>query len=241
MEKGKYRFGDTVIEYSVIRSPRRKKTIEITLDPREGVLVAVPLRVSKKEIEAVVSKRASWIVRKATDDILNPRPREFVSGESLPYLGREVRLFVEPAETKQVAVKFDHWNFRLYVPEGLNGTERLPRIRSALTNWYRRRAAERLPQVVERWRHKVGHSPSRILIRSQSQRWGSCAADGTIRLNWRIIMAEPALIDYLVVHELTHLGVQNHSRKFWNEVARVMPDYMIRRQRLKEIGSYLSL
>ena len=96
-----------------------------------------------------------------------------------------------------------------------------------------------LPQVVECWQGKLGRSPSKILIRSQSQRWGSCASDDTIRFNWRIVMAEPALVDYVVVHELAHLSVHNHSRKFWSEVARVMPDYMVRRQKLKEVGPYL--
>ena len=240
-EKGSYRFGDTLIKYTVVRSKRRKKTIEITLNPQEGVLMAVPSRTSNDEIEAVMRKRAAWIVRKATSEVLNPRPRRFENGESLLYLGREVTLSVESVESRNVGVKFDGRGLRLCVPAELTGAERLSRITSELTGWYKSRAEHVLPQIVESWQGKLGRSPSNILIRDQSQRWGSCASDDTIRFNWRIIMAEPALVDYVVVHELAHLSVHDHSRKFWGEVERVMPDYKVRRQKLKEVGPYLYL
>ena len=240
-EKGSYRFGDSLVEYTVVRSPRRKKTIQITLDPQEGILIAVPSRTSSEEIEAVIRQRAAWILRKSTNEVLDPRPRRFETGDSLLYLGREVGLSVEPVESKHVSVKFDCWGFRLYVPAELRGEERQSSIRSELTKWYRSCAEEVLPKVVERWQGKLGRSPSNILIRSQSRRWGSCASDDTIRFNWRIIMAEPALVDYVVVHELAHLSVNNHSPKFWDEVARVMPDHRVRRHKLRAVGPFLYL
>ena len=80
-----------------------------------------------------------------------------------------------------------------------------------------------------------------MLIRDQRQRWASCAPDGTVRFNWRVIMAEPAMLDYVVVHELAHLTVKNHSADFWIRVASALPDYAVRRRRLRELGPYLSL
>ena len=240
-ERDSCRFGDITIEYGVIRSARRKKTIEITLDPFEGVLVAVPMRASKAQIQAVVRRRAGWIVRKANTSDFVPRPRRFGSGESLPYLGRQVRMFVEQPDKKRASVRFDHWSFHVQAPEVLSENGRRSDIRSAFVTWYRRRAVERLPVVVERWSPRVGFDPADVLVRNQRQRWGSCAPDGTLRFNWRIIMAEPGLIDYVVVHEMVHLGQRNHSREFWHALALVMPDYMTRRQRLKEVGPYLAI
>ena len=115
-------------------------------------------------------------------------------------------------------------------------------IRRAVVGWYRDRAAERLPGVVERWWPRLGRSEkSRILIRDQRQRWGSCAPDGTLRFNWRAMMLKPALIEYVVVHELAHLTHRNHSTDFWDLLSTAMPDAQQRRLRLREEGRTLPL
>lgn len=239
--RGQIRFGSTTITYSVVRSSRRRKTIEITLDPTEGVLVAAPIGVSCVRIEALLAKRAGWIVRHASESALRPQRKQFVSGESLPYLGRQVRLFVENAEARHATVKFDHWSFHVTTPRQLEGDHRRTAIERVVTAWYKTRAAERLAERVARWSALAGCAPAAVLVRSQRERWASCSPDGTLRFNWRIIMAPPALIDYVVVHELVHLRVRNHSPEFWAGVASLMPDYRIRRARLKELGPSLAL
>ena len=99
-----------------------------------------------------------------------------------------------------------------------------------------------MPEIVARWQSKVSRKkPTQVLIRSQRKRWGSCSSDGSIRLNWRIIMAEPALIDYVVVHELAHLAVMDHSPRFWQQVERALPNYRTHRHRLNEIGAHFWL
>jgi len=107
--------------------------------------------------------------------------------------------------------------------------------------WYRERAVERLGERTEHWAKVAGRKPTGVLIRDQRQRWGSCSPDGTLRFNWRIVMAAPTLIDYVVVHELAHMQVRTHSPAFWAEVGRLMPDYGIRRALLKEQGPRLRL
>ncbi len=240
-ERGRVKLGGTVIEYTVVRSRRRKKTVAITLDPGEGVLVAAPVSTSPDRLREVVAKRAGWILRRGSDEILQPRRKAFVSGESLPYLGRQARLFVEQAEVRWPSVAFDHWDFYVTAPARLEGEERRAAIERALTAWYKRRAAERLTERTERWAKLAGRVPTAVLIRDQRRRWASCGADGTLRFNWRIIMAPPALIDYVVVHELAHLRVRNHSAEFWAEVSRLMPDYKVRRSQLKTLGLSLAI
>ena len=143
---------------------------------------------------------------------------------------------------RSTVVRFDHWRFWVAVPKTLNGGERYEPIRHAVLGWYRGRAAERLPDVVERWWPSLGRGEmSRILIRDQRQRWGSCAPDGTLRFNWRAMMLKPALIEYVVVHELAHLTHRNHSTDFWGLVSKAMPDAQRRRKSLRETGQALPL
>ena len=185
---------------------------------------------------------ALWILSHASDEMLEATPKRFVSGETLPYLGRNVRLIVESTDIRSPRVRFDHWRFRIAVPKTLNGDERYEPIRRAVVRWYRYRAAERLPGVVGRWWPRLGQGDgTRILIRDQRQRWGSCSPDGTLRFNWRAMMLKPALIEYVVVHELAHLTHRNHSTDFWGLLSHAMPDAQQRRRNLREEGRMLPL
>ena len=238
---GRVRFGDTSIDYEVRRSGRRRKTVQITVDGG-GVQVVAPTATPEGELHAIVRKRAGWILSHASDRMLEAVPKRFVSGETLPYLGRNVRMVVEDADLRRAEVRFDHWRFRVAVPKELSGDERYESIRRAVVRWYRSRAEERLGEVVERWTPRLGHGDKvRVLVRDQRQRWGSCAPDGTLRFNWRAMMVKPALMEYVVVHELAHLTHRNHSPEFWALIASVMPDAQRRRQRLRESGKSLPL
>ena len=235
------RFGDTTIEYQVRRSPRRKKTVQITVDGA-GVQVAAPVTILDDEIQAMVRKRAPWILQNTADAQLVTAPKRFVSGETLPYLGKNVRLVVKPADVRSPQVRFDHWRFRISVPRTMPDDQRWERIRHAMIAWYRQRAAVRMEASVARWWPRFGEGDQpRVLIRNQRQRWGSCAPDGTLRFNWRVVMLEPALAEFVVVHELAHLSVKNHSPEFWALVAAALPDAQHRRRRLRDAGRALPM
>jgi len=240
-ERGHVRYGNSAIEYEVVRSSRRKKTVELTIDGQAGVLVAAPVEVPLDRIEAMVRRRAPWVLRKTSPAMLQAHPRQFVSGESVLYLGRRVRLTVEDAAVRRPHIRFRHWSFEVLAPRGLNREERREAIRRAFVRWYKARALDRLSARVKRWVVVLGQCPAEVLIRDQRQRWASSSPDRTLRFNWRVVMAEPAIVDYVVVHELVHLVVKNHSAAFWTHVAAVIPDYVARRRRLREIGPFLSL
>ena len=232
-------FGDTTIEYDVRRSRRRKKTIHIKVDG-SGVHVAAPMRTPNHALEGMVLKRATWILNSLSRVAVTAEPTRFASGEKLPYLGRSVKLVVETAEVTTPQVHFDHWRFRLAVPQGLDEAKRHDAIRRSLVEWYKARAEERLAAGVERWWPVLGSGEmSRVIIRDPRRQWGSCAPDGTLRFSWRLMMVEPALAEYVVVHELAHLTHRNHSADFWGLVSSVMPDARRRRKRLDEAGRLL--
>ena len=128
------------------------------------------------------------------------------------------------------------------MPIGLDESKRYDGIRKAFVQWYRQRAAQRLPQTVELWRKRMGwpEAPG-VLVRDQRQRWGSCAPDGTLRFNWRVVMLQPELAEYVVVHELAHLKVSSDSAEYWAQVSGLLPDAQQRRQRLREAGKMLPI
>ena len=240
-ELGQVLFGDATIEYEVQRSDRRKKTVQITMDGGR-VLVAAPSDTPDSNLETIVRKRAPWILRQVPDSGLQASKKRFVSGETLPYLGRNVRLIVEIANEPSPEVRFDHWTFRITVPKGLDEPKRYDETRKMVVQWYRRQASQRLPEKVELWRKRMGWPETpQVLIRDQRQRWGSCAPDGTLRFNWRVVMLRPKLAEYIVVHELAHLKANSHSAEFWTLVSNLLPDAQQRRRLLREAGRMLSL
>ena len=231
----------STIRYTVVRSSRRKKTLTITIDPGNGVRVLVPSRTPNAEIEAIVRKRAGWILRKLTEERPEPRQRRFVTGDKLYYLGRELPLVVQLTTDRAPSVSLEAGSLRIGCPVGLPEEERAHVVRHALLGWYRERAAELLRESVERWQRKVGVSPARISIGDQKTRWGSCSSKGSLRFNLRLAMVPQALIDYVAVHELCHLLEANHSPSFWQHVHNFMPDFEVRRRRLKELEPVLGL
>ena len=240
-ELGRVQFGDATIEYEVQRSERRKKTVQITMDGGR-VLVAAPSDTPDSNLEAIVRKKAPWILRQVPDSRLQASRKRFVSGETLSYLGRNVRLIVETANEPSPEVRFDHWKFRIAVPERLDEPNRYDQIRKALVHWYRQRATQRLQRTVELWRKRMGWPGAlEVLVRDQRQRWGSCAPDGTLRFNWRVVMLYPELAEYVVVHELAHLKVSSHSTEYWALVSSLLPDAQQRRQLLREAGRMIRL
>lgn len=234
------RVDETTIRYDIRRSRRRRKTIQLTVD-RDGVHVAAPARTSDRKVRSIVQARVAWI-RKQQTALRDAPEQRFGDGETIAYFGREVPMAFEQMSARRITVGFDGSRFHVSLPADLPDSERHERVRRAFVDWYRDRAAKHLSTVVDRWWPQLGSDGTpKILIRDQRRRWGSCATDGTLRFNWRVMLLEPALIDYIVVHELAHLTHMNHSPAFWELVRQTIPDAQDRRKRLRGAGRALPL
>ena len=234
VERDSVRMGDATISYQVRRSRRRKKTVSISVH-EDGVRVAAPMATPRSAIRSIVLKRARWILEPAARPAPTPVSQRLLTGETLPYLGRDIPVVVESLDVPAPEVLFDSRTLRVHVPRDLGEAERHNAAIRAVMAWYGSCALETLTASVERWRPLLGYDETpRVLVRNQRSRWGSCAPDGTLRFNWRLMMVEPNLIDYLVVHELAHLTHPNHSADFWKLVSSVIPDVQQRRKGLRE-------
>ena len=231
----------TVIRYTLRRSKKRRKTLQFTVG-KDGVLVAVPHIMPIGQVKAYVLEKAPWILKQLKAQKNRPAPRKFVTGETMPYLGRNLRLTVERKPLKKARVRLNKWRFFVDAPKSLRGNPLRDDIRKAFLDWYQARAAQRVESALNHWSPQMGlGEKSRILIGNQKTLWGSCAPDDTLRFNWRLVMMPPRLMEYVVVHELAHLKLRNHAPAFWEFVNQYLPDAKQRRLELKEQGHSLPL
>ncbi|NMC27333.1 MAG: M48 family metallopeptidase [Syntrophomonadaceae bacterium] len=227
----------TFIEFEVTRSQR--KTMAITITPSGDVRVAAPNRMSNKEIIDWVNSKADWIQNKL-DEIDQRRTaetsREYVQGELFPYLGLDYPLYIETHNRRSKPTAGLYCG-RLVVTTPDRDAEM---IRGAIEAWYRCMAGEHIRSRIDFFRPRLDVSPGRVTIKNQKTRWGSCSSKGNLNFNWRAIMAPPQVVDYIVVHELSHLVHLNHSPDFWQLVAATLPDYKAGKDWLRENGRRLS-
>lgn len=237
-ERGTLRIGATVVPYVIERSPRRRKTIEVQLLQSGGLRIAAPAMADRASVEAHLRRRSASILRRLNGAArIDPAPdREYINGETFEYLGRQAKLRVLPRTVTRSSVKLVRGRMEVTIPRECEA-RRASAVREALLEWYRDRALRRLRQRVAYFAPRVGVAPPDVVLRAQERRWGSCSTDGLLRFNWRIVMAPASLVDYVVVHELCHLRRSLHDDEFWHRLAVVLPDYQLRRTRLRTEGS----
>jgi predicted metal-dependent hydrolase len=226
------------IPFVLARSSGRR-TLTIAVDEDAGVNVASPFHMKEQEIHAFMHEKARWILGKIREarknkDILSQK--EFDHGHEFLFLGKKYKVNVARRGIRRSRITFDApegWS--IAVPETLSCGERRCEVKGKMIQWYRHQAREILGGRVFHYSRLIGVAPRKIAVRTQKRLWGCCDYNTqTIRLNWQVILSPPKVIDYVVVHELCHLTVPNHSRRFWRKVEKVMPDFKMSRQWLKK-------
>lgn len=218
---------------------RDRRTFSIQIEPPDKILVVSPLGLSEESVKERVQEKGSWIVKKLqgfSEIGYSAQGRRFINGGTFLYLGKEYQLKIIKNMRKIPKVFFA--NNKFYLEARDPGQEMM---RKAMEKWYRKEAAGFIEGRIDYFSQKVGRCPNTIRAKQQKRRWGSCTSKGDIYINWRIIMAPPDIIDYLLVHELCHLVHSNHSVRYWQKVGSVMGDYKERRKWLKKYGILLDI
>lgn len=237
-EHGQLTFGSTIVRYTIVRSARRKKTVEVRVDGKRHLKVAAPMAASPQTIERLLRGRSRWLITRVKRDEEPAASHEFVNGETFLYLGRQARLRIRNARRAEgSSVRLIRGRLEVRVPPTTRTSLRKRRVREALEGWYRARAEAKLRERVCWYSARLGVQPIGVVVREQAKRWGSCSKHGVLRFNWRIVTAPLSVVDYVVVHELSHLaGNREHATAFWKTVARVIPDFEERREMLRHRG-----
>lgn len=239
-----FQYGNTSIEYT-LEYQENKKDITISVEYMEGVTVIAPPNVGIKDLETILYNKAPWILEKwcSFEEISQPpQPKEYVSGEKFPYLGRHYRLKVYKSTVTQTpSLSFKHSRFIADIPSRFTDPERREHLYQLFKQWYIRNGHSRIKERLKIYCPRLGVTPVKFELKEQKLRWGSCTKEGAIYVNWRIVMAPMSVIDYVVVHELAHLIHPNHSADYWQVVRSIMPDYEQRKEWLRINGPKLQL
>ncbi len=224
------------VPVTIVRSNRRRRTVSFSVADG-GVLVRSPQGTSVAFIRTALELRSDWLSRQlvAQED----RP-EIEDGSSIPWLGERLRLQVHADPTRRrSSLHRRDGVLDAVVPESLRESERPAVLARLAASWYRAEAARLLPPLVERLVTATGLRPTRVLIRTQRSRWGSCAADGTIRLSWRLVMLPQEMVEDVVLHELVHLRHRNHGAGFWAALELLRPGAKQRARELRRASRAL--
>lgn len=231
-EKGNIEFGSRCITYALHR--RERKNLRVVVDPDLNIEVYAPEWATLQQIEYAVSQKARWLA-KTLDKVEAyhplPKPRQYISGETILYLGRQYRLKVVNGTLGTAKL------VGRYLRVSVSDCESREEVKKHVDNWYRKHAKTKFGHYLSKCysiaaRHGVP-KPT-LYVRKMQRRWGSCAASGRITLNVGLVQVPIHCIEYVITHELCHLLHHNHSPSFYHLLTRCQPDWRSRKHTLDQ-------
>ncbi|WP_342721829.1 SprT family zinc-dependent metalloprotease [Acidovorax sp. FHTAMBA] len=229
--------GDAVVAYALQRARRRSIGFTVGAD---GLSVRAPSWVTLGAVDAALREKSDWILRKLAEARDRQQRMEggrvvWAHGAELPYLGEPLKLVLDPShgfagKGGALVTATEQPSLHIALPHSASAAQ----VRDAVQAWLMRDARRHFTERLDHFAPLLGVRWASLRLSSANTRWGSAKADGSIRLNWRLLHYRPAIIDYVVAHELAHLRVMDHSPRFWDTVATVVPDYAQLRSHLRD-------
>lgn len=206
------------VDYRLVRR-RGRRGVALKIDG-SGMTVAASLTAPIGSIEEMIGKNAGWVLKKLGEwSHRRIEPQRWQTGSTVHFMGEALTLMIDAGATRaHVEQSMGHLFVRVREADPAL-------VEKTVVAWFKHQA---LPHVAQRaffFARLHGLTPPRVYLSSANSRWGSCNSKREVRFSWRLIKARPALIDYVVCHELAHLRHMNHSAAFWQEVKRMCPDY----------------
>jgi len=217
--------GNDQLTYHVIYKKNRK-TIQLRILTSTHLEITAPNKFPNASIEKIIHEKCNWIVKqisKMSSVMENPINKSIAHGATVLYLGTPHTLVFTNHGSRPTIRSTEH-QIIIDIPL-LNTVLTTSFAESLLKQWYLDNASNLLSAKTSFWAAKINVQPKRITIKDQKTRWGSCSSKSNLNYNWRIVMAPLEVIDYLVIHELCHLRVPNHSALFWQEVGKFSPNF----------------
>jgi hypothetical protein len=225
-----------VVPYTIRHSARARR-LGLRASPDAGLVVTVPRGSEEEQIRQFLRRHQRWILRQMEwlSGIAATRPRRWPYGATLPYGGEEHRVLIRQGR-KSGVMRTDGRELIVTMRQpGIEGARRI------LIRWLKEQAEQTLRQRTQVLGAGMGLQARRLYVRNLRRRWGSCWPGGSLSFNYRLIMAPPSVLDYVVVHELAHLREHNHSPRFWSLVAEHNHDYQEAKRWLRTGGVSLGV
>lgn len=221
------------IEYEIIR--RKRKTSSLIIERDGTIKIIAPEDLNNQKVEELIEGKRYWIYsKKAELEDLNSSKvhRKFKSGQGFLYLGSSYRLEITEKTDKDLKL----YRGRFYLKKS-----KIDESSELFKAFYKEKGLNKIEERVELYKWKMGVNPKNIRIMELKNRWGSCSDEGTLNFHWKCVLAPITIIDYIVVHELAHLIYKDHGDEFWNTIDKVIPDYLKRKQWLRDNGASLDI
>ena len=229
MTKTEIIFGKHKKEYTLIR--KKRSTISVTVKPDLRIIVSCPIHATNEKIETFLRKKWRWIdeqvafFKKYQKKIYK---KEYVSGESFYYLGRQYQLVIKKAEEDNISLTRDQ-----LIVHSVKGSSHKAYTKQLVTMWYKQKAKVILVKYFAEQLERFGYKKKILLrIASMKRKWGSFRGS-TVTLNPLLVQARKEAIDYVITHELCHIRYQNHSKKFWEYMDEMYPGWEKEKERLE--------
>lgn len=240
-----FRYGNKIVNYTLIKSKRRK-TSEIIVDKNSNIILRVPFEKTNSEIEQILNDKIKWAIIKQKEyqnearDIIKPT---YENNSTLPYLGRNFELRIEYLDNNNnnnneqtERINFIDNKFIVHISEISNKshldinkitrtTIHIEKISRLYNDWLLSEANKLFIEKVNEYKKLVDAIPNKIVIKLLRNRWGSLTKEGNIHLNFNLLKAPEDVIEYIIIHELCHLKIKGHSYQFWDYLRQFIPDY----------------
>jgi predicted metal-dependent hydrolase len=227
----------SAIPYELKRSSRRR-TLALQVS-QHGVTVLAPLYLEKLQIDQFIFRKADWVQQHLTSQQQRPQHGYSVHGEHLMLADQQLQLRVVTDAVSGVTLEGQ--TLWVQVSRRVKAENRAKHLLMLIESWYQQEAQQYFSARLEHWADKMGLSYRQLQIKGWQTRWGSCHSDGTISLNWRLLLAPAWVSDYVVVHELAHLRQMDHSAAFWQLVEQFYPAWRDAKAYLKHHHFHLAL
>ncbi len=227
------RLSNATVAYLFERA--RRRTIGFMIGP-DGLVVRAPRWTPLHEVDAALQAKSAWITRKLAETRERQARRDeacidWRDGATFPYLGGTIQVVLDPSHAfVQAGAQLDAYRLYVALPHSASPQQ----LRDSVQAWLMRQAQAHFTQRLQHFAPLLQVQWKSLRLSNANTRWGSAKSDGSIRLNWRLMHYTPAVVDYVVAHELSHLRVMDHSPRFWQTVESVLPDYAQVRRQLKD-------
>ena len=230
------------LNYQIKRSRHRTATTSISVSEK-GVVVTAPYWLPKFFIDNFVSEKEDWILKRL--EHINKKEKQkkkYIEGESHLFFGQELLLHIKEIDTpSRTKVEHNTEVLEVTIWSSHQGERRVKEIKEALTSWYLEQGIGIITDKVNHYSQKIGVDYREIKIKKVSTIWGSCSPTNNLSFNRKLIMAPHEIVDYVVIHEVSHMVHRNHSSRFWGLVFKFDPLYRQHRLWLRKNSHLLSL
>jgi len=221
-------YGTKSIVFDIERKANQKNTY-INVDT-DGVLVKTNDTTTIEQINEMVHNKQKWISKKLELFKAIAINRDITTGSRLYYMGKSyyVEMFQDES-AKTITINFTHSKFHITTPPKYRDRE----LHNTIESFYKQKAIEKITPLTKKWAKNMGVTPEHVSFRYSKKRWGSCSGANRISFNYHLVKLSSSLIEYVVIHELAHVTLKNHSKEFWKLVHKHMRDYKVKEEKIR--------